>query len=335
MLKGNGTLSADALRVMATGIDSVVSDVTIRKSGTGNSYGLVLWNANATGVAVTESAGSTGAGVLLHENGSFIGGTIEAAGDTGVSVPEAGAHLVKTSTIRSLYGIEHEAGALEVTRVRIDAERNGISTSGPGVTTVSQSLIESSDPVGSGLYVLNGGTVHGERLTLGGHGANHGVYAVQNGPGTASADLHNSIVTGFSSELTATDGSKIEVDHSNYDDVAVYGTGVINGGAGNVNVDPKYVDSTFADLDGYDYRLRHDSPLIDAGAAGGGTGTDLDNHQRLVDGDGVGAAVRDMGAFEYQRRAPVAAASGPATGLQGTTFAFTATGSTDPDPATS
>jgi len=49
-----------------------------------------------------------------------------------------------------------------------------------------------------------------------------------------------------------------------------------------------------------DYHLQADSPCIDAGDSSAVTqGTDLDGNMRIVDGDGDGAGVVDIGAYEY------------------------------------
>ncbi len=69
----------------------------------------------------------------------------------------------------------------------------------------------------------------------------------------------------------------------------------------------------------YDYHLQPDSPCIDSGDPDsedfvGFPDTDLDGNPRIVDGDGNGTAIVDMGAFEYRVSAnqpPVADAAGP------------------------
>jgi hypothetical protein len=94
-------------------------------------------------------------------------------------------------------------------------------------------------------------------------------------------------------------------------------------------MDPRFVGAG-------DFRLRHDSPLIDAGSPGapgaGASATDTAGHARVVDGDAASGARRDMGGFEYQRRAPVAtSAVSPAAPLPGQDVHFSAEGSVDPD----
>jgi len=70
-------------------------------------------------------------------------------------------------------------------------------------------------------------------------------------------------------------------------------------GNGNIGADPAFF---FPD----DYRLTRESPCVDAGRndpANGLPATDFDGNLRLLDGDGNGEAVVDMGAYEYDSQA--------------------------------
>jgi PKD repeat protein len=91
---------------------------------------------------------------------------------------------------------------------------------------------------------------------------------------------------------------------------------------------------TFADLANRDFRPLWTSPLIDAGdpAALAAT-TDAGGLPRPVDGDGNGSAIRDVGAFEYQRSAPVVSdvSATPASVAPGDAVTFSASGA-DADP---
>jgi predicted outer membrane repeat protein len=83
---------------------------------------------------------------------------------------------------------------------------------------------------------------------------------------------------------------------------------VIDGG-GNLDADPEFVrhpdpgpdgDWDGVDDDYGDLRLESDSPAIDTGTNSAiSLPTDLDGHPRVVDGDGDGTAIVDMGAYEY------------------------------------
>ena len=74
----------------------------------------------------------------------------------------------------------------------------------------------------------------------------------------------------------------------------------IQGGyAGDSNID---ADPMFVDPAGGDYHLRPDSPCIDMGsnaAVPGWLTTDFEGDTRILDGDGDGQAIVDMGADEY------------------------------------
>lgn len=65
-------------------------------------------------------------------------------------------------------------------------------------------------------------------------------------------------------------------------------------GAGDVSVDPQFVDAQ-----GGDWHLRATSPLIDAGLSDETPSHDLDGDLRPLDGNGDGLAVVDLGADEH------------------------------------
>lgn len=87
----------------------------------------------------------------------------------------------------------------------------------------------------------------------------------------------------------------------------------------------------FRDFNNGDYRLRHDSPMIDQGATGGSLpsdATDLEGGTRIVDGDASSDAANDLGAFEYQRTPPsISVQASTSTPTPGQPVTFTVTGS--------
>ena len=76
-------------------------------------------------------------------------------------------------------------------------------------------------------------------------------------------------------------------------------------GVGNIDADPCFALST-------DYHIMPGSPCIDAGDPNyiaGPNETDLDGNPRILDGDGDGNNVVDMGAYEYNSNSPFIAVS--------------------------
>jgi len=94
------------------------------------------------------------------------------------------------------------------------------------------------------------------------------------------------------------------------------------GGTGNIDTDPIFVNAS-----GGDFHLLSTSPCIDAGnnAAPVLPATDIDGDNRIIDGDGDGSAVVDMGVDETIYPAigsftPTSAATGASVNITGTSF---------------
>lgn len=190
----------------------------------------------------------------------------------------------------------------------------GVTVSGMASVQISDSLIRlSGGPSGGGLVTDNsfGGnpSIIARHLSVIGTGspteAGTGVDVGGFSPGeTSTVDIRDSIFHALSTDLRVEAGAganaRIPIDHSNYDPAKVSATGAgsaqVVPGASNVLVNPGFVDGAAAD-----FRLRADSPLVDRGFPGAGSTSDLDGQPRPNDGNGDGTAVRDIGAFEYQR----------------------------------
>jgi hypothetical protein len=98
---------------------------------------------------------------------------------------------------------------------------------------------------------------------------------------------------GIHSQAGASSG-RPNVHHCNVEGSSVYP------GTGNIQMNPRFVDPAAKDVS-----LLFDSPCIDAGSNSAvvGISGDFDGATRVVDGDGDGTAVVDMGAFELQMAA--------------------------------
>jgi parallel beta-helix repeat protein len=106
----------------------------------------------------------------------------------------------------------------------------------------------------------------------------------------SSPTLTNCILWGDTPEEIFNDNSNATVTYSDVEDGYT--------GTGNIDADPEFVDAA-----GGDFRLSSSaSACVDAGdnSTPGLPTTDLAGNPRVVDGDGDGTAVVDMGAFELQ-----------------------------------
>jgi hypothetical protein len=161
--------------------------------------------------------------------------------------------------------------------------------------------------------------------------ANSGAVNV-NLQGVAIADVGHSI---YRKGKSATQTAVVATEYSAFDGAKVsnpLGSGTIVLGAGNLTggVDPRFVDPAAGD-----YRPSFESPLLDAGPPMlplAGDDPDLSGRSRVRDSDGNGSAVRDIGAYEYQRLAPVPALTvSPPSAAPGEPLGFSSADSIDPD----
>jgi hypothetical protein len=139
------------------------------------------------------------------------------------------------------------------------------------------------------------------------------------GSGSINLVVKDTIVSGFEHPLwrvaptgPASGSANLFVSHSHVR------FNVYNSGDGSTSLDSSNIDATTSDplfAGPSDYHLKLGSPAIDSGdpQVASVTAEDYDGNPRPVDGDGDGAARRDMGAFEYQPPAPPPAEPPPAT----------------------
>lgn len=106
----------------------------------------------------------------------------------------------------------------------------------------------------------------------------------------------------------------------------------LSSGGNSLTAEPRFVDAAAGN-----YRLRGDSPAIDAGLDSvlpPALDVDLDGQPRRFDGPPVTANLVDIGAYESRKLLPVAVAGGPYTGFEGSPVALDATGSSGDAPLT-
>jgi len=123
-------------------------------------------------------------------------------------------------------------------------------------------------------------------------GNNYGIYNAS----SSSPTITNNIITGNGWYGIHSLGASPQIEHND-----VFGNMLgdyyppTSPPASNISMDPKFAGNG-------DYHLQGESPCIDSGTneALGLPETDADGNPRIVDGDGDGKLIVDMGAFEYQ-----------------------------------
>ena len=359
----------DAQTILTVGAGAAVSDLGVLIPVGMNNVGINSTGANFDRVAVEAASGAanaTGASFFGGTN-NFRDGTIDLSqpGTTGTAAQLTSGSAVEDSSISSNQvgvntgGFPLGGGTVRRSTVAGNPAVTVSTTGGSGV--VEDALIRpvGSNPVGV-LVNQTAGLFGASTITL-----RHATIVGDESPGStgvsvsaptavffgniAGAVLRNVAISGVDTHLsrvgtpvppgcpmpcfTVAGIANLDVDYSSYDPAQVTdsGPGAFTAGASNTSTAPSFVDAAAGD-----YRLRHDSALIDAGdpasPAGGESATDRGDEPRKRDGDGNGSEVADIGAYEYQRRAPVASATAaPTSGPAGTSFFLDASLSTDPD----
>jgi hypothetical protein len=312
---------ADATRVRVTGPDSVTQSVGIRA----DELGSVL-----NDVSVDLADRGDVYGVYSIAGGQLRDSDITAG--IGI-VGNEPALAVRRTVIRANTGLWAFGGSLNASNVLITRHPRPMYPGFTGVEVMNGN--DGSDATLMATHVtIDGGTPDVYRRGIAVSSVNNANVTT----GKATATIESSIVRGVNSAIyqdgdSPTESATLNLAYSSYDGSNVHenANGGLVLGAGNRadNPDPKFFDPAAGD-----YRLRWDSPLLDRGRPTPflqDEDPDLATHQRVRDSDGNGSALRDMGAYEYQRVAPqVTATVAPLEGPLGTAMAFDATGS-DPD----
>jgi hypothetical protein len=330
---------------MAAGGGSTISDLAVQlpgvTSGSGGSTGIFAEGADIDRVAVTTPSSVNSATGVFFGTGTLQRSAVSVpqtlGGAAAARVLPGGSGTIADSTLSGYYGIYGDAPSTPTTitaqRDRIDATGGKAGIYTQGTTLIAEDLlIQATD---TGVHTFCTATLDGtstlRNVTIAGDPV-HGLYDECATSGrTATIDMDSSIIDteGFSIFRDGngpTGGTpNVTTRYSNYPDF----TGSILGSGGSLTEtsvtrdDPGFVDSSARD-----FHLRSDSPLLDVGnPVNAGGPTDLDGLSRVVSGR------LDIGAFEYQRRAPSAVASAtPGTAQSGQAVTFDGSGSSDPDP---
>ena len=310
-----------------------LSGVTVGGSG---SYGVFVTNGNVEHVAVEPSGPDTS-----REDGIVLGGATMVK-DSTVTLPagSSGSGLVVAGgdfSSNEIDDVTVDGGNYGVIAFS-GAVIHGARLIGSAISLVAQSApvyIDDSLLVGGGVQALdndgNEGSVQAVNDTIVSDGrAPAGVSASPTSAAGANVTIYNSIVHGFPTSFeTGGPNSTIEAANDAYDSTTLQLGSTITV-TGRVMGDPAFVDPGAGD-----YRLAWNSPLIDAGDTGllsaTSSTTDLGGNPREVRSSAGSSSPLDVGAYEYQHSAPVAAASAtPTSAAIGTAIAFNSRAS-DPD----
>jgi hypothetical protein len=311
---------------LSGGAGTSVHDLTIRlpQNAAGGAKGL-LTDDDARRIELIEdpvqAAYRTGAvlqsGAALEDSSVLLGTShLTTAVNLG-----AGGGAVRRSAVSALKGVVSSRGGT-VERSRVTGAHTGVAAY-QGATTIAASVIRVTGGAGSnGLFLgtqpgAPNSTLNADGVTLIGPGVpdSYGLAASTSIAADRSADisLTNSIVRGFSTALEASSNgagqAKIATAYSDYDPSGNSTTGP-NSNITQANVS-NVGEAGFVDAAGGDYHLLRTSPLVDRGDAATAQGLDLDGSPLVADGNGDGAARRDLGAFELPP-APAGVAQPPA-----------------------
>ena len=278
------------------------------------------------GIVLLGGADLTHATVTLDNTGAFL--------TKGVNVIDPGSTVTDTSVTAIIGFADGAASGTVFDRVSALSRSSGLEMDGTGAIRNCVVRISGAGS-SSAIYVAAPGvTVTNCTLAAPAGNSATAIYVTGGGGSPVGANVSDTAMRGFQNALFRHGGGStadLTVSYSDYDPAAIIqnGAGTLTAGAGN----GYHPDAGFVDEAGHDYRLRYDSPLVDAGDPAGSAGPeDVRDYQRLVDGDGTGGARLDIGAYEYPRQGPeVAIDDGPTTGGTGDQLSWTGS-ATDDDP---
>ena len=325
---------------------NAVTDLRFHITGTTNSSGILGGSGDALRVDVDADANVVNSEGLQLNPGSARDVRINMATNGGnygfAGGGPAATDGVFDSTITADKGVTLYSGSIQHSTVTggdraIDIQSGSVDdvvARATGTANPSYGVISTSGMFGGGSY----SAVARHLTVIGDDNPNSiGIVVSANsgpmGAATQGLDVRSSIVRGFSKSFVRNGQAGAQPGTAN---LAIHFTDYpsATGTQSGPGTGPDPQDSSNADVDPLfaagGLRLGAASPLIDAGdPAGPAVGeptTDLAGENRVVGG------ISDMGAFEYQRRAPVIAevAANPTTAGVGVPIAFTAT-ATDPD----
>ncbi|MEZ4401275.1 MAG: DUF4215 domain-containing protein [Kofleriaceae bacterium] len=286
-------LTFAATDLMASGVDTARVELIVRGALTVN--GTV-----AQPVAFTAASATAGSWYGVVVDPAATGTAITAANLT-LAYPRVGIYHrsaaadVSTAAVAmsgvSDAGVRVEAGSPTYNGVTVVGGTYGFDVTGAASATLTNCISRAATSTGVRFTSTGAGrSLAVTNCTIAGT-SSYGVYASTSS--TSTVTVTNAIVTGFSFGLYR--ATSLVSFANSYSDVwgnnADFGGGVTAGTA-TISANPLFVSST-------DLRLQPSSVCIDAGTATGAPATDIRGAARPLDGDGLGGAQFDLGAYEF------------------------------------
>ena len=314
----------------------------------GNADNVVVYGsafAAPPAVAVSLTAGTlSNSEVLVPTGGRGVdatGATVDhvaivpaGGGSNGHTAVRADVSTIRDSSISTTNGVEVVNPPVDVRRSTIVTKGYGLQSGWSG-TTISDSLIVLNDSTAvgvEGICDLATGTITIDASNLTVTGAGTGGIAFRSLGGQLCGGhvaVSSSLVQGVGTTVDCVPGAQTGATASvsvSYSDADLAGAGKVTGNCNGGGVDGGHnflADPGLASIATLQPVPRFDSPLVDAGdpaAPGAGQPTDLAGLPRAVNGR------RDVGAFEYGRRAPLlTVVPSPASVLTAEPVTFAAT----------
>ncbi|NOY90365.1 MAG: DUF4215 domain-containing protein, partial [Deltaproteobacteria bacterium] len=188
---------------------------------------------------------------------------------------------------RARYGLYNQAAAPGVVnRVTFSSNTYGVWLGAGSSLQIDNGLLKSNSYAGA--YVTGGATLDLTSSTL--YANFDGLFVQSSG---SRVNVLNCIITDSADDGIDRNGGSVNISYS---DVWGNGTnyeGTTIRGAGMLAINPLYAGAPG------DLRLTSTSSCVDAGGAAGAPTEDLDGTTRPLDGNGIGGAQQDMGAYEF------------------------------------
>ena len=335
------TLPANAAaQSYITGNNATIRNLRVVMAGadSASDQGIVVSNSSTVrSVVVIGSGAVTGATGLRAGSSIVFDATVNLTqGPSNRAVFGEGGNIFTDSTWNAANGylLSSSTGGLDtLSRVTIRgmAGNGSVARVDAGTMVVDDALINLGTSTGAGLSAQNPTadpaprTVIANHLTIVGGGTGSvGVLAdatLATARQTSTVTLANSIVRGPDTSIRAAAGNNgsqggnsvatVTTTYTDYQDSeapqAPNGTATTSFDGVLVDVDPQFLDPANGN-----FALRGGSPVVDKGQPGSaGPAVDLNGDPRVVDGDGNGTRVRDLGAYELAGPPKTSITGGP------------------------